>query len=292
MGALDDIVLLYFIFMMRKKWMMAALGLLMGCPAMGQFTHGTTGLLQMPTADMQKDKTFMFGGSRLSKHATPYRWNYDTYNYYVNITFFPWLEVAYTCTIFDEMASPTVHMMNQDRNFSARLRAWKEGWWKLWTPQIVFGVNDGTSASGGDYTNMGVSGSGNGFYSRYYVAVTKHIAFERVGTLGVHATYLYNQRTDNPLNAPAVGLDFRWGTDGTTLAKQLLNGLTLMAEAYPGNGRGAAKDPEAERGLAVGRYDLNIGGRYSFWKERINLYGHLYGCRYPSVGLQFKVVLF
>ena len=82
--------------------MMAALGLLMGCPAMGQFTHGTTGLLQMPTADMQKDKTFMFGGSRLSKHATPYRWSYDTYNYYVNVTFFPWLEVAYTMTIFDE----------------------------------------------------------------------------------------------------------------------------------------------------------------------------------------------
>ena len=234
----------------------------------------------------------MFGGSRLSKHATPYRWNYDTYNYYVNITFFPWLEVAYTCTFFDEMASPTVHMMNQDRNFSARLRAWKEGWWKAWTPQIVLGVNDGTSAGGGDYLNAGVSGSGNGYYSRYYVAVTKHVAFERVGTLGVHATYLYNKRTDNPLDAPAVGLDFRWGTDGTTLPKRLLNGLTLMAEAYPGNGRGAAKDPEAERGLAVGRYDLNIGGRYSFWKERVNLYGHLYGCRYPSVGVQFKVVLF
>lgn len=27
-----------------------------------QFTYGTTGLLNMPTADMQRDKTFMFGG--------------------------------------------------------------------------------------------------------------------------------------------------------------------------------------------------------------------------------------
>ena len=46
----------------------------------------------MPTAEMQRDKTFMFGGGFLEKHATPARWFYDTYNYYVNITFFPWME--------------------------------------------------------------------------------------------------------------------------------------------------------------------------------------------------------
>lgn len=38
-----------------------------------QFTYGTTGLLNMPTADMQRDKTFMFGGGFLEKHATPAR---------------------------------------------------------------------------------------------------------------------------------------------------------------------------------------------------------------------------
>ena len=139
----------FFVYMDMKRKIIVGLFLGMASvPVMGQFTHGTTGLLQMPTADMQKDKTFMFGGSRLSKHATPYRWNYNTYNYYVNITFFPWLEVAYTCTIFDEMASPTVHMMNQDRNFSVRLRGWKEGWWKSWTPQVVLGVNDPTTGAG------------------------------------------------------------------------------------------------------------------------------------------------
>ena len=40
-----------------------------------QFTYGTTGLLNMPTADMQRDKTFMFGGGFLEKHATPARWS-------------------------------------------------------------------------------------------------------------------------------------------------------------------------------------------------------------------------
>lgn len=34
-----------------------------------QFTYGTTGLLNMPTADMQRDKTFMFGGGFLEKHG-------------------------------------------------------------------------------------------------------------------------------------------------------------------------------------------------------------------------------
>lgn len=32
-----------------------------------QYTYGTTGLLNMPTADMQCDKTFMCGGSYLEK---------------------------------------------------------------------------------------------------------------------------------------------------------------------------------------------------------------------------------
>ena len=51
-------------------------------PVSAQFTYGTTGLLHMPTADMQKDKTFLFGGSRLNSHAMPSAWYYDTYNYY------------------------------------------------------------------------------------------------------------------------------------------------------------------------------------------------------------------
>ena len=53
-----------------------------------QFTYGTTGLLNMPTADMQRDKTFMFGGGFLGKHATPARWTYNTFNYYFDITIF------------------------------------------------------------------------------------------------------------------------------------------------------------------------------------------------------------
>ena len=65
-----------------------------------QALSGTTGLLFMPTADMQKDKTVLFGGNylntnHLSSHFHSREVDY-TFNYYLNITFFPWLEIGYT----------------------------------------------------------------------------------------------------------------------------------------------------------------------------------------------------
>ena len=58
---------------------------------------GTTGLLHAPTADMQRDKTFLFGGNYLNTHplSTHFRSSEVgyTFNYYINITIFPWLEV-------------------------------------------------------------------------------------------------------------------------------------------------------------------------------------------------------
>lgn len=83
----------------------------------------------MPTAEMQRDKTFMFGGGFLEKHATPARWTYNTLNYYINITLFPWLEVAYDCTLHKAMKCDPVYgcgfwvpstygkFVNQDRLF-------------------------------------------------------------------------------------------------------------------------------------------------------------------------------
>lgn len=239
-----------------------------------QFTYGTTGLLHMPTADMQKDKTFMFGGSRLNSHAMPSAWYYNTYNYYINITFFPWLEIGYTCNLFS-----AEHLgvdkygysgyTNQDRSFHGRLRIWKEGWWKEWTPQIVAGVNDFTTGTGGDYTEMGVEGDGNGYFNRYYIAATKHLSW--YGEWGIHAAYVYNKRGKDKLNGVAVGVDYQFALKGEEFWQKAVNGLNLMAE-----------------------YDskfVNIGARYAFWKDHINIVGELRECRYPSVGVYFKVHL-
>ena len=59
-----------------------------------QALYGTTGLLHAPTAEMQKDKTFMAGGNVL--HLVPLQYISSneikyTFNYYLNITIFPCL---------------------------------------------------------------------------------------------------------------------------------------------------------------------------------------------------------
>ena len=59
---------------MLRRLVFVTCFMLLGLSAMAQFTYGTTGLLHMPTADMQRDKTFMFGGGYLNEHATPKNW--------------------------------------------------------------------------------------------------------------------------------------------------------------------------------------------------------------------------
>ena len=67
---------------------------------LAQLTYGTTGLLHAPSAEMQRDKTVLIGGNFLNREITPAGWTYHTYNYFLNVTIFPWLEVAYTATLF------------------------------------------------------------------------------------------------------------------------------------------------------------------------------------------------
>ena len=258
---------------MKRRLGIVCILCLLACSVKAQFTYGTTGLLHMPTADMQQDKTFMAGGGYLDKHATPDRWYYDTWNYYINITFFPWLEVAYTCTIFDEwLSSRNVYMKNQDRFFSGRLRLWKEGWWKEWTPQIVVGGNDvlhGSDQGGQIGAVEGSSEQGNTFYQRYYVAATKHLSW--YGEWGIHAAYVYSKRIGHKFNGLALGVDYQFALKGEEPWQKAVNGLNLMAE-----------------------YDskfVNIGAKYALWKDHIHIITELRECKYPSVGVFFKVHL-
>lgn len=259
---------------MKRILVLGSLLLLLSVSVKAQFTYGTTGLLHMPTADMQKDKTFMAGGGYLNKHAMPSKWYYNTWNYYINITFFPWLEIGYTCSLLSAEQLGVDKLgysgfTNQDRSFHGRLRLWKEGWWKEWTPQIVVGVNDFTTGSGGDYMNMGVEGNGNGYFNRYYVAATKHFRWN--GEWGIHAAYLYNKRYRDKLNGPAVGIDYQFALPQTSFLNKAVNGLNLMAE-----------------------YDskvVNVGAKYMLWKDHINIIGELRECKYPSIGAYFKIHL-
>ena len=90
----------------------------------------------LPTADMQRDKTFLFGGNYLNTHplSTHFRSREVgyTFNYYINITMFPWLEVSYICTLVHADHSSAYFpeqswgkFTNQDR-LSVRVCVWKE----------------------------------------------------------------------------------------------------------------------------------------------------------------------
>ena len=173
-----------------------------------QLTYGTTGLLHAPSAEMREDKTVMLGANFLNKEITPPTWDYHTYNYYLNVTILPWLEVAYTCTLFKAEAlglKPYGYsgFTNQDRYFSVRLRALKEGQFWKHMPAVVLGTSDPFTSSGG----VIASEQGNGYYNRFYLAATKHV---RVGreTIGVSLSYVYNRRREYKLNGVAAGVTY------------------------------------------------------------------------------------
>lgn len=296
---------------MKKSIYILLLCLVCSLHLRAQYSYGTTGLLNMPTADMQRDKTVLIGGSYLEKHTSPGRWFYDTFNYYVNITLFPWLEVAYDLTLHKALPVDPAYgghfwvprtygkFVNQDRNFAARIRVWKEGDWKPWMPQIVIGVNDVIHNSWESGSKIKpISQRSNGFTNRYYLAMTKHIDLDGA-IVGAHFSYVYNKRPEYKTNAPAVGADLKFDvpvTDEGTSWQKALNGLDLMLEFYPANNKGISyykqvNGEDAGRGLHLGIWDVNMGGSYSFMGDLINLYGEFYGCRYFSGGVQLKLHL-
>lgn len=237
-----------------------------------QFTTGVTGLLHMPNAEMQRDGTFMIGGNYLNKHNTPNpaRWNNNfTYNYYINITFFHFVEVSYVCTLVRALYNGRLpekywgDFINQDRYFALRFCIIKEGQFGKFIPSVVLGVSDPvTQAQNDGYYYGGVDDTDNGYFNRWYVAVSKHVDFKGVGELGIHAAYLYNKRKDYPLNGPAFGVNFR---------PSFHHNLNLIAE-----------------------YDtktINFGATYALWADHFNLLFELQNGKYISAGFVYKVNL-
>ncbi len=255
-----------------------------------QHTYGTTGLLHAPSADMQEEGTFLVGSSAIdiatlgkywSSHTKEY--NPFTYNYYLNITMFPWLEISYTCTLVKGNYGSNYwppqtwgKFVNQDRSFHGRFRLWKEGWWKEWTPQIVIGLNDPGSHElhgGGDITLGGGGGGNHNYHTRYYLAATKHFNIENIGELGIHSAYVIGKAMGlEHYKRPSLGVNFKFYTPNSNdLANKLLNGLNLIAE-----------------------YDartINIGGHYSFCRNYINLVAELNNGKYFCGGIYFKIPL-
>lgn len=175
-----------------------------------QYSYGLTGLLHSPSADMQQEKTVMIGGGLLNEKLTPPRFNYNTYNYYLNVTIFPFLEIAYTCTLFKVtpqwgVESQMGKFTNQDRYFSLKLRVLEEGQYWKHMPALALGASDPFTEAGEG--TVAYNGGENGFFSRFFIVATKHL-YLNSAEVGLHLSYLYNKRKDYPLNNFAGGITY------------------------------------------------------------------------------------
>ena len=157
-------------------------------------------------------------------------------------------------------------MINQDRHFNAKALLLREGVFGIsWIPALAVGFSDPTTGAGGDYTEDHVSGSGNGFFNRYYAVATKHFS-TRTGTIGVHIGYQYNKRTDLPMNGPCAAIDWTpvW-----------LNKPNFSLKA-------------------IAEYDsrtFNIGFIASIWQDRFEAMFELMALKWVNFGVRYKLQL-
>ena len=137
-------------------------------PVFAQYSLGMTGLLNTPDANMQKDGMFMAGVNYLPEEMLPATWGYNTGNYFLNITFFPFVEVAYRCTILrGEFAQG--NKWQQDRSVSLKLRPLKE---RRYFPSVVVGSNDVLTTY---ELNVFKTAKSNRYFSSIYAVATKNI---------------------------------------------------------------------------------------------------------------------
>lgn len=175
-----------------------------------QSLTGVTGLLNIPSADMQEDGTFFAGINYINQHAFRNfeREPYNRYAWYLDITFLPFLEINFRSTTY----KISDDKYNADRMASVKLRVLRER--KYW-PAIVIGGNDiYTPASGG----------GNQFFVSAYVVATKHIPVKK-SDIGLTLGYGFKVHQH-------IQYDGFFG--GISFSPSFLRQLNLIAE-YDGN---------------------------------------------------------
>ncbi len=199
---------------MRKIGLLLLL-LGMGLALHGQQYTGMSGLIHVPTGEMDKEGDARVGVHFLNREFSPSSFAYNTTTHYLSITPFSWVEVGYTCTLMKgnievDGVSKDGGYSHKDRYFSLKLQPLKEGrWW----PSIAIGTNDPMGSSSDDkfYEDVEVHRNykGSRYFANYYLAATKHFDF-KAGELGLHAAYRHWKRDYNAKwNGVVGGITFR-----------------------------------------------------------------------------------
>jgi len=216
-----------------------------------QSTLGVTGLLNSPSADMSPDGTIKIGGNYLPNQFTPAEWNYNTFNFFLNITFVSFAEIAITNTAFDLYHNGK--FSNVDRAICFRIRPIKEG--KYW-PAVVIGSNDALTT----YGLFGVA-SFNKYFGSNYIALSKHLNLNG-NVIGFHTAYNIPVSKSVQQKFPVSG--------GVSFTPKFYKDLNIIAEYDTNN--------------------FNIGAniivfKYLYFQFLLNKF------RYPVVGFQFQFTI-
>lgn len=244
-------------FTIKQNFCREALGaillLLVSCYAVcAQSTAGITGLLNSPSAEMSPDGTVKFGGNILNKDIMPDYWNYNTINFFMNITFLPFFEASITNTALDLWKDG--RFSNIDRSINFKLRPLKEG--KYW-PAVVVGSNDFITTSSELVAPVG----GNRYFGKVYLALSKH--FDINGhTIGLHAAYNYVTSSTLKIDFPVSG--------GISYSPAFYKKMNIIAEYDTKN--------------------FNIGTNIILLKY-VYLQVLFQNLKYPSVGAHFQFTL-
>lgn len=254
---------------MKKAVLLLILLLALGAgTARAQFADCGTGLLQMPTAEIQDDGTFMITNLFLNKHSLPARgWNYNTFQYGFYISLWNRLDVGYICTIFNGAWDPRPNktyrqtiMRNQDRHLSAKVLLVNEGDFGIeWLPAFALGVCD---IDKGMFRNRS-----NGFFTRFYAVASKSFR-TGWGDISGHLGYQYSFRPDYPMNAPCAGVSWQpiWLHD-----KGILDHVNVVAE--------------------FDSRTVNLGFITSVWDNRFEAMFELQNFQWVNFGLRYKLRL-
>ena len=189
-----------------------------------QYT-GISGLSHIPSGEMNHEGDAFIGAHFLNKAMTPdtgflYQGEkYNTFDYYVALTPFSWLEMSYVCTerIYRKDDQGNIVNWSKDRYASVKIRPLKEG---RYHPAVAIGCNDvWTSAFFPDHHEVQL------YFQNFYVAATKHFKFKG-NELGLTVAYRHFYRGYNSKWNGVVG--------GITFRPSFFPQWRLMAE-YTGN---------------------------------------------------------
>jgi len=227
--------------------------------ASAQQYSGMSGLIHTPSADMDNEGDVRIGGHLMNKEfktkvLPPYTENYS-FDAYLSITPFKWVEVGFAMTFMKEYYSangtePAKKIPMKDRHCSIKLRPLGEG---KYYPAIAIGMQDcGTNG------NKDVQG----YFSNYYIAMTKHINIKKQ-KLGLTLAYRHYIKDYN----------HKWNG--------VVGGITYVP-SFARNWRGIVEWTGC---------DVNFGIDCLLWKH-LMLQASLQNGQYPSGGICYKLNLF